>query len=705
MKRLPLLQHPVTRRWVQHVALVCTCSLVFLTIVAPQPAGADNFGDDGVRVSGTVTYSLSADGAGVRVQNELDFTNASGPSNGCWSGVYLPVPLSARVTSSEGRGVERSGKLIEPKATRVRYLTYPEDPSHVKLLVEFANCMSDGDTAHVSLIYELPGATPRSADPTRVSAATIAFEVLGIGGVSTVSMEVVLPSSYDAIPPNDKWEEQKGGDTTKYVLAAPTDTVLGHGIFIANSAGGLTSSPVDLDGAASFDVRAWPNDPEWSTFVTEQIVGGVPQLESLIGVEWPIASGIDVVENLAPAADGYAGRFSSDLGRIELGEALDATVVQHELSHAWFNDSWFAERWLVEGFAQEYASLSVTALGGSPAAPKMVSPGDADRVTLADWDSESTAATPQDAYAYNASYAVIHKITSEIGPDRMRAVLAAVAAGQSAYDVMADPEVASSGAAAVDNAGTVGWQQFLDLAESIGGSKKAADLITAYVAPDDAAPVLLARLNARRAFAVLLDRSGEWAAPAVLLDAMERWEFDEAMALIDDANAVLDLRDQVDAGVTQPGQADLVVPDSIRTEYSTATESLDEVLDHLTSYLEASRTVARAAAAVDRSSGVLRGIGLLGTDQEARLDQARAFLASGDTDRANDLALSVLADEAAAGGDGLVRLGLLGTVAAAIGVTVLMVRARRKPKAAMNSSEPDERPEPETPMAELQGGE
>mgnify|MGYP002138671456 CR=1 FL=1 len=129
----------------------------------------------------------------------------------------------------------------------------------------------------------------------------------------------------------------------------------------------LTSTPLTA-GDATFDIRGWPGDTDWQSFIGTQLAAGVPQLAELVGRPWPVASTVTVREAFTPYLYGYAGWFSAADAELEIGEDLDPEVVLHELSHAWFNTSAFDDRWVNEGLAQAYAAVAVTATGGTPTA-------------------------------------------------------------------------------------------------------------------------------------------------------------------------------------------------------------------------------------------------------------------------------------------------------------------------------------------------
>ena len=116
-----------------------------------------------------------------------------------------------------------------------------------------------------------------------------------------------------------------------------------------------------------------------ATTVGATLRKAMPELESLIGLAWPVEHDLDVRERFTPLLEGYAGVFFVDEQRIDVSEDLDPIVIVHEASHAWLNNDLFVERWIYEGLAQEYAWRVQTAVGGDngglPTPPSTDDPG------------------------------------------------------------------------------------------------------------------------------------------------------------------------------------------------------------------------------------------------------------------------------------------------------------------------------------------
>ena len=57
-------------------------------------------------------------------------------------------------------------------------------------------------------------------------------------------------------------------------------------------------------------VRGWPEDATWRREVGDVLTRGVPALVSLIGLPWPVAGPLSVVEVHTPLLEGYAGFYN-----------------------------------------------------------------------------------------------------------------------------------------------------------------------------------------------------------------------------------------------------------------------------------------------------------------------------------------------------------------------------------------------------------
>ncbi len=664
------------------LAAVVPCSLVAVTLVtvlAPRLPVAEA-ADDGLDFRNTTTYTLDPGKAVVHVRADLTLKNTLRDrvqgniiNRSYFRGFALPVPADATsvvATDSNGRNLSVARRPLETTS------------DFVILDVDFARNLFYPQTAQVAVTYDITGLPPRSKNPSRVNAAYAAFDAFGVGDDGKVTVKVVVPNGFvvDALG-SDAAVSHDGGNTIYTATDIPNPDQFD--IFVsARNDKALTSTPVKTADGDEFDLRTWPGDTEWQKFVTTQIQDGVPALTDLIGRPWPISQKVEVRQAYTPYLYGYAGWFSAVDDELEIGEDLDQEVVLHELSHAWFSEGWFSDRWVNEGFAQVYSNLAVDELGGTPLQPEAIKADDPGKVTLNEWGDPNftDGADEVETYGYNASYSVLQKIHTEVGDDAMHDVFAAVDDGILAY--LGD-KADDKGSSSTD------WRRFLDLLENVGGSKEARDLFEKYVVTPADAKKLDERDAARTLYTALDERGGEWAPPLVIRRDMAGWDFTRATDAIAEADAVLDLRDELD---DKAGQLDATYPDTFVADYEAADRNLDDVSAAMQEQIDTADAVIAAIADEARDDGFFESIGLWGTNLPKELDTATAAFEKGDHDTARAAAAEVTDTLAQAGSVGTKRVlwavgGLVLFIALIVLLVVLLRRRGRRRRAAAEAAE------------------
>ncbi|MEN9644688.1 MAG: hypothetical protein RL238_1357 [Actinomycetota bacterium] len=651
-------------------ALLPLAATAVLLAPSSPTAHAD---DDGLTFETTTTYTIDAAASVVRVVADLTLTNTLPDqvkgniiNRRYFGGVSFPVPAGAQnfvASSSSGRALRATSRAV------------PGTDAYVIYDIDLASNLFYRQTQRVRVTYDITGLPPRSESPWRVNPAYAAFDAFGVGDDGRVTVRVVVPPGFvvDALG-SDAVQTAENGNTVYTATDIPNPDEFD--IFIsARNDGALTSTAVATDDGDEFDVRAWPGDTEWQAFVTTQIDDGVPALAELIGQPWPIDESVEVRQAYTPYLYGYAGWFSASDKEIEIGEDLEQEVVLHELSHAWFSDDWFGDRWLSEGFAQVYSNKAVAELGGDVVEPVTIDDTDPGRVALNEWGDPNfvEGADEVEAYGYNAAYDVVQRIVDEVGDDTMRTVFAAVADRTIAYVGDAEPEEIGR---------PTDWRRFLDLVEELGGSTEARDLIEQYVATDSQLDMLEERDAARERYADLTEHGDEWAPPFEVRERMNLWAFPQADERIDEAEAVLDLRDELDDKATELG-ADY--PTTFEAGYEAADgDELPGVGEAVQEQIDTADEVLAAVAAEAADDGFFGTIGLWGTDLPAEVEVATAAFEQGDHDTARAAAQSVVDTVDEAGSVGTKRfaftLGGLVLFVGSIVLVVVLVRRRRRPE-------------------------
>jgi hypothetical protein len=283
-----------------------------------------------------------------------------------------------------------------------------------------------------------------------------------------------------------------------------------------------------------------------------------------------------------------------------------------------------------------------------------------------------------ETYGYAASLALARRIVERAGPDALRAVWQAAAAGDAAYQ----PPGVDPGAAPADEpaAGPPDWRGLLDLLEERTGQRY-ADLWRRWVVTDEQAALLDERESAREAYEAVVAEAGRWELPSAVRAAMRAWEFETATELIDDAQGVLKRRAELEAaataaGVTLPSRLETVFESDAGFAAVTAEADAEEATLDLISAAASSRIA---------NPDPLQTIGLVNEQPDAGLAAARSAFESGDLERAARDAVTAQATWEGAWEVGrnrlLVGIGITLLVLLAIGVLVsamLGLRARRR---------------------------
>lgn len=637
-------------------------ALVAGTVVTAAGPGA---ADEGLRFESHKTFVVDVEAATVRVALDVTVRNetpdepvADGVRRYLYPEIRLPVLAEATNFAADAGG------------RRLPTRREPRDATVAVVVVDLQPDLAYGETQRFRLTYDLPGQPPRSPTFTRVNDAFVTVLAFTAGDPGLASVEIVVPGRFDV--------ESSGGELTR--TEREGSVVLSSGPIDDPSTWTALVSGADDErllrrtfavGHREFRVDAFPGDDQWAAFVEDTLRRTVPVLEGLVGLGWPVERRLQVVESPSPFVYGYAGWFLPREDRVEVGEALDAHVLLHELSHIWVNSATYAERWISEGLAEVLAARTLLAVGEEPPAPTPVDPAAPGSVPLAQWAQptfQTDVADERERYGYEAAYAVMDEVVDEIGEEALREVVVAAAERDVAYRGDADTAPAAK----------VGSRRLLDLLEELGGSQRAADLFARYVFPASEQPFLAERTAARSRYAQVRDAGGEWTPPRFVREAMGEWRFGEAEAAIDDALEVLAVRDELAVAV---GRAGLAVPRAFERDYEEAADAqaLTDLAADAPRYLDAAEQIERAAGLIEGNDGLFETIGswLSGADDE--LADARARFDAGDPDGAVEHARRA-ADVAAGAADrGRERAALAAALLVGVALTgAITGRLRRR---------------------------
>ena len=629
-------------------------TIIAVVVVAAAPAVAD----DGLRIEGDTTYDVVPSEGRTTVSSTITVTNettdrfvGNALRRSFFNGLTVGVPAGGRnfVATSSGANLSVSTASVSESIQRAD-ISFPS--------------LFSGQRRTIFLQYEIIGDPPRADGVSRANPAYVSFIALAVGDDTLATVRVNVPAGFEVETVGSRIDEtaRAGGGTTLTASGFPTNN--GWGVVIsARNDRALQSIDADA-GSRDVVVRAWPDDIEWQQFVVRGVGDGIPLLEELIGRPWPIARQLQITEATSSYLRGYAGWFSPLDNTIEVGEDLDHETLLHELSHAWFNRGLFADRWINEGFAEEYAARALTRLG-QPTEAVALDSNSRFAVRLTDWGNPRNAtgdAAGRESYGYQTSAWLVHQISDEIGLPKMAEVIEAAADDMPAYDG-SDNEFGNI---------ETNTARLLDLFENVGGSKKAADLFVNYVARESERAIYEARSKARDRYARLVERGGDWNPPVIVRKEMGEWHFTDAESRMTDAEAVIDRRDELRRLVERAGTS---LPSSLESAYERADTDLTAAMQLAERQLGAATTLVQTRDRLDRSRSVTQKVGLLFAHPERNFDNARDAFATGDTDRATELAQATQRelDRAATTG----RNRLLLTSAMIVVLTVFVITAHR----------------------------
>lgn len=552
---------------------------------------------------------------------------------------------------------------------------------YTELEVTFARSLYYRESAQFRIDYDLPGGEPRSESDVRVGSAFATFVAWAFGDRGDV--RVTIPAGFDVEDAGSPVERSQADGATVLSAGGVTEASDWYVLVTADRPAALTETRLRIPSGEAVVVRGWPEDAEWNRTVGDLLTRGLPALDELIGLDWPVNGDLEVFEVHTPLLEGYAGFYDPAAARIRISEDLDELTILHEASHAWFNDGLFVGRWIDEGLADEYGLRALAALARPADGPGVARPSEQEAFPLNDWPpprpirDEGTDA--REDYGYRASWTVVEGVLREVGVERMRELLRAASSREIAYVGEGRPEPLP---------GDVDWRRFLDLVEERGGVV-VDPLWERYVVTEDELALLRERRAVRLDYQALLDVGEGWLPPLAVREPMARWDWPAARSEIADATEVLHLRDQIADRAEATG---LTPPDALEVVYETAHDDLAAAKALARDELEALAALEEASAALGAPRDALTSIGLLWeAPPEEALVEARTAFEAGEMSAVSERAGAVEARLVAAGevggaralaaGGGTIAFLLLG------GGTVLVLRRRRR-SATMASPSP-----------------
>ncbi len=541
----------------------------------------------------------------------------------------------------------------------------------VFIVVDFNSRLNYLQTTTLEIDYDIPG-PPRTDNLIRINGALVSAYLYAWGDPGLGSVSLVLPDGHVPDFVGDQQLQPSTEERQTWVDTDIEDPDAWWAIVDARNNDLLTIVPLTIT-AHNIVVRAWPTDDEWLETASSVITAGQPEMVKLLGLEWPIDETLIVQESIDPTLSGYGGWFLTNDALIEIGEHLDANLILHEVSHAWFNNKMFHARWIGEGFAEFYGRKTAELIGeggGIAAEPLSFHP---DRFDLNSWPNPSSEADRgQELWGYDTSFYIIQTIVEEVGDDAMREVLQVAYDHSNAYSTDLD-----------EPTGVAEWRRFLDMLEEVGGSTVSRELFSEWVLPESRDVILDEREAARAAYHAVIDHGGDWALPLNVAENMSHWRFGEATALISGAEEALDLRDEATARATE---LKLSLPDVAEVAYETSDSSYSAAVKILNTEIASLDKISEALDASRMELTWLHELGLYKEDLSKELAEARGALEAGEFDRADTEAQELIDLMVGAEAEGEVRARMItaavGGVILGLVLVIWALRRRRNPSLA-----------------------
>ncbi|HEX2767344.1 MAG TPA: hypothetical protein VHR55_12010 [Candidatus Limnocylindria bacterium] len=645
-------------------ALLACLALVLAALGSFLPAAPARAGQ-GLVLSSHTRYEVRPADRIIVVTVDIAATNVvadTAAGRTYFTGISVPIPASATNVSAVGGGVGL-GVSLEPidEFTKFADITFSTGVFHRQTYnTRLSFVISDG-----------------GGEPTRetwVRQSFVAFGAWPIGSDGDASIEVVLPSGYEATDHMDRLEVTDDGTATR-LTANGIDPSTFFTYVIAEKESERTETTLEVPFAnlsGEVIVSAWPDDPDWGTRVGGWLRDGLPLLEDAIGLDYPVTTRpLRVDEHAYNHLGDYAGYFISTLDTIAIRFDADAFVTLHEAAHIWFEGTLVDERWLLEGFASYYAEQVATQIGLEIDAYELTDEMRADAFPLTEWGEPGNEDLEREDYGYAASVEAAQAIAELAGTEGLQKVWVAVLDERRAYALEND-ELLEDGEQRVND-----WKRLLDLFEIETGADF-GPIWVEWVIDDRDAALLDDRAAARAEYAETVTALDGWRVPESTRMAMEWWRFDDATAEMASIHEVVADRAELEADAAA---LDLEPTDDLRRAFED--EGIAAAAAEADDQAEALAAIAEAGSIVAEARSALEEVGLLWeADPAIHVADARDAYEDGDDAGAVEAAAAAVTDREALEDRGRTRVilaggGILGLDALAMAALFAARRRRR----------------------------
>ena len=528
--------------------------------------------------------------------------------------------------------------------------------TYTMLRIGFGSRLYGGKSQTYNLAFDLTEAASTPSTQVRIGGSLASFPVWAFAseGATRSTVAVTFPAGYVVSVESgafDRTEKTAAGGTR--LVTNPLAKPLAFFAYVlaerqATYAETALSIPAS-GGKIAITMRAWADDPAWAKRMGALFAKALPVLSGEIGLPWPHADALIVQEAVSRTTGGYAGLYDPAASRIEVAYWADHLVAIHEAAHGWFNGSLLMDRWANEGFASLYAERVAAALKEKGASPALTDAVKAAQFPLNAWAQQTGVADrAAETYGYAASLAAARAIAERAGDTALQQVWADAAGKIGAYQppsVVIGPD-GRPGPGAESVAGPPDWRGLLDLLEARTG-RGFTDLWRTWVVRPEETALLDARAAARTSYSQTLALANGWALPFAIRDGLRAWQFGAVMPLMADARTVLAQRVALEERAARDG---LNLPTAMRTAFEAG--SLVDASQVAEAEMNAMLTVEEATAERPVEPDILVRIGLLGSEPETDLANARASFEADNLDATLSSANAALSTWASAWQEG-----------------------------------------------------
>jgi len=612
------------------------------------------------------TYTVLPDGGGVRVVIDIVATSNEPDTPDAqvyYTGMSFAVPAAAASFTASSGGT-RLAVDIEESTEDYRIIA-----------ITFSRGVFYRQSYPFRVGFDLVDAGGEAGRDVRIGRSVVAFPVWAFGtdGTAGGSVTVILPPTFSPTWSGSDLTSLQQADRSTILRASVSEPGDWFVYLIAERPGIFSATVFGLDVGGSqavVRVRAWDDDPAWSGRMQELLTVGLPALQELIGLPWPVHGELKVEESATRRLGEYAGIYNKSTELITVRYDADALVALHEAAHAWFNQDLFRERWIGEAWAEFYGVHAAAAVGESGEVFELTDELLAVRIALNDWGEIGAGDPDVEAFAYAAAYQLAELILDRTDLGALQLVWRAANDGETAYQPVRDDGPATSGVPASQP----GWQRLLDLLEERTDAEY-DDLWSEWVVSAGERALLEDRAEARERYMQVVEAAGPWELPGALRYDLSSWLFIETLEQLDQAAEVIDLRDEIVARATT---LDIAPPDDLRVAFEGDT-GFAAARSEALGALDALEAIDDAVLSLADELGPLEWVGLLLADPAADLAASMEAWESGDSAAADKAAMAASTTRNGAEAAGRDRLLLGGGGTIAVGGGLLIWRRRRRP--------------------------